>query len=136
MVLFRVDGCVGIDEVVGGEAGGAGQVFGYGLLVSYGFNDMTFSLLTFKDIEVIERSIGFCWGKFILQAVMCIARRCWGEVCEYFSAECGRDGIGFTEVEGEDFQHESVEEVQDEELDKAMIKASDIHGDPPCHRGG
>lgn len=82
MVLFRVHGSVGIDELVGGEAGGAGQVFRDRFLVSYGFNDMTLGLLTFKDVEVIEWSIGICWGKLILQAVMCIARWCWGEVCE------------------------------------------------------
>jgi hypothetical protein len=43
---------------------------------------MTFGLLTFKDIEVIEWSIGFCWGKLILQAVACIARWGWREVRE------------------------------------------------------
>ena len=44
-------------------------------------------------------------------------------------------GVGFSEVEGEGFQNKSIEEMQDEELDKAMIKASDIHGDPPCDGG-
>jgi hypothetical protein len=121
--------------VVGGEAGRAGQIFGDRLSVSYRFNDMPFGLLTFKDIEVIEWSIGFCWGKLILKAVVCIARWGWREVCEQFSAECGGDGIGFTEVEGEYFQHEGVEEMKDYKLDKALIQASDIHGDPPCNGG-
>ena len=122
--------------MVGGEAGGAGEVFGYRLSVFYGFNDMTFSLLVFEDIEVIEGCIGFCGGELILQAVVGVTRRGWGEVCEQFSAECGGYGVRFSEVEGEDFQNECIEEMQDEKLDKTLIQASDIHGDPPCDRGG
>jgi hypothetical protein len=56
--------------VVGGEAGGAGQVFGYRLLVFYGLNDMTFGTLAFKDIEVIGWGVFFGWGEIIFNALV------------------------------------------------------------------
>jgi hypothetical protein len=100
-----------------------------------GFNGMTFGVFSFEDIKIIGWVEFFCWGEIIFNTLIGILWGRSGKVCEEFTAESGRDGIGFSKVKGEDFQDEGIEEIQDQKLDKAMIKASDIHGATPSRRG-
>jgi hypothetical protein len=70
MVKFRVDGGVGIDEVVGGEAGGTGEIFRDGLPMFDRFDEVAFGLFAFKDFEVIGWYVFISWGKVIFDALV------------------------------------------------------------------
>ncbi|NIS60846.1 MAG: hypothetical protein GTO13_09145 [Proteobacteria bacterium] len=70
VVLFRVDGGIGVNKGIGSEAGGAGEILRDGLLMFDRFDDMAFGEFAFKDIEVIGWGVFFGWGEIIFDTLV------------------------------------------------------------------